>query len=99
MVDGANQYLRRDFRRRMDQVGGGAAHAVLDLLTHAAQTLDEARELAGAAGLEIVEQMVQRSGVVAAGAIEALTQPLTVRVAGVLQQPIKSIPVPTGGGR
>lgn len=75
----------------------GAPAALLDLLTHAAQALDAARELAGDAGFDITAQVVQRAGVFVASAIETVTQPLAL--AGVLNPPIRSVPVPTGGRR
>ncbi len=96
------EFLRRDLRRRLADRAPSqapAAGAVLDLLTHAAQAIDAARELAADAGFDVTAQVIQRCGVFAASAIDTLTQPLHVAVSGVLQPPVKSVPVPKGGGR
>ena len=69
-------------------------HAVLSLLTDAAQALSEAHELAVASGLDLPEQIIQRAAVFTASAIESCTQPLLQAsaiqsLAGVMQPPVK----------
>lgn len=90
------RFLRRDYRKGRQP---GSSTAVLDLLTHAGQTLIEARELAVDAGLDVPSSVIQRAAVITASAIETLVQPLDV--AGVLHGPVPNYPVPTanGGGR
>ncbi|HVK84735.1 MAG TPA: hypothetical protein VM513_11540 [Kofleriaceae bacterium] len=90
--EAANRFLRHDFRRRFEQ--RPSTNAVLDLLAHAGQALDEARALARAAGLDVTQQVIQRSAVFVASAIETVVQPLEVHAGGVLQGPVPSYPVP-----
>lgn len=63
----------------------GAEAAVLALLTHAGDALQEARELALAANLDVTEQVARRAMVFVASAIDTVTQPLSC--AGVMQPP------------
>ncbi len=101
--EAANRFLRHDYRHWRRIAPRPATNSVLDLLAHAGEALDEARALACAAGLDVTQQVIQRSAVLVASAIETIVQPLDVQplaAGGVLQGPVPSYPVPTtGGGR
>lgn len=92
------RFLRNDLRRRLTV--RGSSGAVLSHLTHAAQSMQAARDLAADAGLEVAEQVIAHASVFIASSINAVTQPLEVHAGGVLQPPVKiTKPTqPTKGG-